>query len=730
MTEKKLTLSIDKKTVTVNASATILDAASLAGASVPTLCHEQGLHPYGACRICLVEVEGPPRRMAPACTTPAADGMIVHTLSPAVVAARKDILELLLINHPLDCPVCDKAGECRLQDLAHEYGLGPGLFAEQKRTSPADYASPVIERNQNRCILCGKCVRVCRERCAVNALTFSGRGGGSRVGAAFDEALDCEFCGECVEICPVGALATKQFKYKARVWNLETAESACIYCGSGCRLALDASRGSVVRVRSVAGGYLCAKGRFGWDVVNHGSRLTAPKVRVNGKLVDCTWDEAVSVIVTNLKVLKGRYGASCIGGLGSVRTSNEENFLFQKFMRMVVGTNNVDVLARLKLPFGLNALYSAEETATIGSHDLIIVLDKNAVEINPQISIEIARAINKGGSRLILMGNARSKLDALASLSIAEDPAAALVGLSLALRSTRRASAMTRKAAELLSSANGVAIVLPARCTSETFALVKEFAAALLKPVVYYPVFMRGNIQGALDMGALPDYYPGYQKINDAARKAFEAAWGGSLPDGPGLNAVDMLCRTGPNAVSGLYIMGDNPVGSDHDLAAALQRLEFLVVQDIFLTETAELADVVLPAASFLEKSGTMTTGERRLRQLVKAEERRGESLADWEIIQAVARRWGAEWSYASTADIMKEIRSLVPFYRNLVPGRCWKAGESPLAGTITDLSLTTASGIMDREVLTAGRLLFSSGTMTTRSRELAAMARSKAASR
>lgn len=726
MTEKKITLTIDRETVTVNSNATLLDAASDAGASVPTLCHEQRLHPYGACRICLVEVEGPPRRMVPACTTPAADGMVVHTMSPAVIEARKDILKLLLINHPLDCPVCDKAGECRLQDLVHEYGLGPGLFAEKKRTSPPDYASPVIERNQNRCILCGKCVRVCREQCAVGALTFSRRAGSFRVGSAFDAPLDCEFCGECVEICPVGALTTKQFKFKARVWNLEKSESACIYCGSGCRLALDVNRGKVVRARSVEGGYLCAKGRFGWDAVNHESRLTVPKIRINGKLVDCAWDEAISVIVANFKVLKDRYGASSIGGLGSVRTSNEENYLFQKFMRTVAGTNNVDLLARAKLSFGLNAVYSARETATIGNHDVIIVLDKNANDINPQIGIEIARAINKGGKQLILVGNDRSKLDALASFSITDDPAAALAGLNLALRAPRRASERAKKAAELLSSANSVAIVLPARCTSETFALIREFAA-LLRRVVYYPVFMRGNLQGALDMGIMPDYYPGYQKINDEARKTFETAWGGTLPGGPGLNAFDMLSG---NAVSGLYIMGDNPAGSDTNLSAAIKRLEFLVVQDIFLTETAELADVVLPAASFIEKSGSITTGERRLRQFIKTEQPRGESRSDWEIIQAVARRWGTGWSYASAADIMKEIRVMVPFYGTLAIGRCWPAGESPLAGTITDLSLTTTSGIMDREVITAGRLLFSSGTMTTRSQELAGIARSKVTSR
>ena len=191
----QFTLTIDEKTATVSPGATILDAANSVGARIPTLCHDNRLHPYGACRICMVEVEGPPRRMMTACTTPAANGMVVKTTSPAIIQARKDILELLLINHPLDCPVCDKAGECSLQDLTHEYGLGPGTFAEEKRQLPSDHDSAVIERNANRCILCGKCVRICKEQNAVNELTFTRRGGRSRISTAFDRPLDCEFCG-------------------------------------------------------------------------------------------------------------------------------------------------------------------------------------------------------------------------------------------------------------------------------------------------------------------------------------------------------------------------------------------------------------------------------------------------------------------------------------------------------------------------------------------------------
>ena len=221
----------------------------------------------------------------------------------------------------------------------------------------------MIERNANRCVLCGKCVRICKEQNAVEELAFTRRGGRSRISVAFDRPLDCEFCGECVDICPVGALGAKQFKYKARVWNLEQTPSTCIYCGCGCPVSLEAHKGSVVRISPADDNYLCVKGRFGWDAVHHADRLTTPKMRVGGELVDCTWDEALAVIATNLKVIKNKRGADSIGGLGSVRTTNEDNYAFQKFMRMVIGTNNIDLLARFKIPRGINASFFQASSA-------------------------------------------------------------------------------------------------------------------------------------------------------------------------------------------------------------------------------------------------------------------------------------------------------------------------------------------------------------------------------
>ncbi len=721
-----LTLIIDGQTSQVNPGATILQAAQRAGVSIPTLCHDDGLHPYGACRICMVEVEGTPRRMVPACTTPAGDGMVVLTMTSAVIQARKDMLELLLINHPLDCPVCDKAGECRLQDLTHEYGLGPGAFAEKKRTTPPVYDSPLIEQNQNRCILCGKCVRSCSERCGVGALTFAIRGGRSKVSTAFGNPLACEFCGECAEICPVGALITKQFKHKARTWNLEQASSACIYCGCGCPVTLQTRRGTVVRVRPASNNYLCAKGRFGWDAVHDKARLAIPKMRVEGKLVDCSWDEVFSVIATNLRVIRNRSGADSIGGLGSVRTANEESYLFQKFLRAVVGTNNVDLLARLKLPYGLNAAFFSGEIARMGEHDVILLLDADVGEINPLLGIEIVRAVNRHGSKLILVSNDQNKFNRIASVVIPQNADMFFDGLLPALQSTRRiTSSTTRQAVEFLTSSKSVALIVPARLSPETFGLIQELSG-LLRSVTYYPLVMRGNIQGSLDMGMMPDYLPGYQKADRDTLALFGSAWNTVLSESPGMNAVEMLRGIEHGRIAALYIMGDDPVGSDTDLAAVLKGLEFLVVQDIFLTETAKLAHVVLPAASFLEKTGTVTTIERRLRQLSKAEEPLGESKTDWEIIQALARHMDSSMNYSSAAEIMKEIKMLVPIYKDLGVGSYWRGELSPLDGIIADLSLSSES-IMRREVITADRLLFSSGGMITRSRAMGSIPGRKA---
>jgi len=714
-----ITLTIDDKTVTVPAGSTILFAASAAGVKVPTLCHDDNLHPYGACRICMVEVTGLQSRMVASCTTPAAAGMVIKTASPPIIEARRAVLEFLLINHPLDCPVCDKAGDCRLQDLVHEYAPHEGTFTEEKRKLPPDHSSAVIERNTDRCILCGKCVRVCRERVGAHELAFTRRGGQARISTSCDRPLGCEFCGECVEICPVGALTTRQFKYKARPWNVEETESVCTYCGNGCPVKLETRKGSVVRVRPARNNYLCARGRFGWDAVHHPDRLVMPKMRVNGALVDCTWEEALSRVALGLQEVRNKKGAASIGGLGSVRTTNEDNYVFQKFMRSVVGTNNVDLLGRLKMPKGLNSVFFSGELSALGESDVILMLDKDAGELNPLTGIEIVRAVNRKGRKLILVNSGRDKFNRIASVVLPyERPESALEALLSGLRTTAGIPGTIDRAVALLCSGNSIAIVVPGELTARERALIHDLSR-LLSNVVFIPVVRRGNLQGALDMGVMPDYYPGYQKACAETTAAFASAWNAILPEAAGMNAVDMLSSIKTGLLSALYIMGDDPVGNCAGLAPDFGELDFLVVQDIYLTETAKLADVVLPAASFVEKTGTVTNLERRLQRIHQSEQPLMESKPDWEIIRMLARTMGMEMNYGSVADIMREIKSTVPLYRDLGIGSCWQGSRSPLQGTDADLSLSSDTALK-REVITSGRLLFSSGTMLTRSRELA----------
>ncbi len=696
--QKKISVTIDGKKVEVPQDSTILDAANAAGARVPTLCQDNKLHPYGACRICLVEVEGSRKLMA-SCAERAREGMVVRTTSPALIEARKMVLELLLIRHPLECPSCDKAGECKLQDLVHEYGLGPSRFDAVKEYLPPSDESAIVERNLSRCILCGKCARICEEQNAVGEWAFTRRGMRSRISTDFDRPLDCEFCGECVEICPVGALTTKQFKYKARCWNLTGTQSVCNYCGCGCTLKYETRDGKILRAAPANANYLCVKGRFGWDAMHHEERLTTPKMRVDGELTDCTWEEALSVVATNLKVIKNKKGVESIGGLGSVRTTNEDGYVFQKFLRSVVGTNNVDMLARLKVPKGLDTAFFSGELPRMGEHEAILALDKNVGEINPLTGIEIIRAVGRKSSKLVLVNDGYNKFNKIAAVTIPSGAEQAVDGLIAALSSTKSGNEI-QKAAEILKSAKSVAVIVPSRLTDKEFGKIKELAG-LLKNVTYYPIVPRSNFQGSLDMGVIAEYLPGYRKAEK-----------------PGMNAVEMINGAKSGKIASLYIMGDDPVGSDPKLKENLQKLEFLVVQDIFMSETAKIAHVVLPAASSAEKTGTFTNLERRLQQLDKAEEPLGESRPDWEIIRDLAKKMGGSFAYASSRDIMKEIRSEVPLYAELSIGACWQREKSPLAGADVDLSLSSAS-IMKQEVITSDRLLFSSGVSITRSHEI-----------
>jgi predicted molibdopterin-dependent oxidoreductase YjgC len=395
-------------------------------------------------------------------------------------------------------------------------------------------------------------------------------------------------------------------------------------------------------------------------------------------------------------------------------------------MRSVVGTNNIDLFARLKMPGGLNTAFFSPELASISESDVILVLDRDVGEINPLTGIEIVRAVNRHGRKLILLNGKSNKFDRIASLLLtARDAEAALSDLIAAVGGdTRRMGEGIAEAVSLLMTARSISIVMPAEPQPAVLDRAR-YLAVMLGQTTLVPLVRRGNLLGALDMGVLPDYYPGYQKINQAAAARLKTEWGVEVPEMPGLNAMEMLNSIASGALAALYIMGDDPVGNSPEIASVLGKLDFLVVQDIFLTETAKMADVVLPAASFVEKTGTVTNLERRLQRIDKAEEPLGESRPDWQIIQSLARKLDASMNYGTSSAIMKEIRAVVSMYKDLVVGACWPKELSPLHGTDTHLSLS-ADTFLKREVITANRLLFSSGTMISRSKEIGSISPGK----
>lgn len=349
----KIQLQIDGKIVSVQAKSTILEAARKNGISIPTLCHAPELTNYGACRLCIVEVEGM-RNLATACTMEVSPGMVVRTATPEIIEARKTILKLIMANHDIDCLTCEKMGDCDLSRYAYEYQIKGDVFHGEKRHAKLDDSNAFILRDMNKCILCGKCVRACSEIQVNNVLDYSQRGFDTEVGPAYNLPYgesDCVFCGSCLAVCPVGALTEKAMVGKGRPWEIKKVRTTCPYCGTGCNFDLNVKDEKVIGVTTstdapVNGRALCVKGRFGYDTIHSPNRLTSPLIRKDGELVEADWDEALDLIAEKFTAIKSEYGPDSLGALSSARCINEDNYAMQKFMRAVIGTNNIDHCAR------------------------------------------------------------------------------------------------------------------------------------------------------------------------------------------------------------------------------------------------------------------------------------------------------------------------------------------------------------------------------------------------
>ena len=650
---KDITLKIDDRDVTVPPGTLVIEAARRMGIEVPSFCYFPGLSLQAACRMCLVEVEKAPK-LQTACTLVAMPGMVVRTGTEQVHQARKAMLEFLLANHPLDCPVCDKGGECELQDMVFTYGADKSRFAEEKRHQPEQKWSEAIYYDAPRCILCFRCVRVCDEGMDVKALGVGQRGSQSVIIPNGEDHLDCEECGMCIDICPVGALTSGTYRYKTRPWEMKYVSTVCTHCSNGCKTTLSVRNNEILRAnnRDLSGfnqDFLCVKGRFGFDFTKHPERLKLPLVRRDGKLVPSSWEDAIAEVSRRLAEIRKASGADSIGFIGSNRTTNEENYMLGRIARASIGTNNIDHHRTADYPSLIAAL--GEKAAAAGATmtqlyetDAVLLVGDDPTGQNPLVGWQIRSAIRHRGSRLYVINSKSIKLRRKAK-EFVEVPQG---GESTAVRWLAGGDAQLDAAAfeglsalkAALETENNVVIVFGAELTGAAIRDLVKFGSSLPGQTRYMALGDYANSRGASDMGLLPHLLPGYVSVSDGrTRDKFGKLWGGKIRDKPGLDARGMLAAAAQGKLRALYVVGANPVKTFAiDAKARLGKLELLVVQDLFLTETAMLADIVLPAAAAYEKNGTMTNTAGEVQLVRKGGDVMG-TRSDFDILRILSHQ-------------------------------------------------------------------------------------------
>jgi len=642
-------ITVDGKKVAAPAGTLLIEACKSVGIEVPSFCYYAGLSLQAACRMCLVRIEKMPK-LQTACTIPVSEGMVVTTESDEVKQARKSMLELLLGNHPLDCPVCDAGGECELQDMTFKYGAAESKFMEAKLHKDEQQWSPVVFFDRPRCILCYRCVRVCGEGMDVWALGVQNRAAHSVIAPNRQDHLECEECGMCIDICPVGALTSGAYRYKTRPWEMQHVSTTCTHCGDGCKTTLGARtaqtgmqivRGDNRDKSGINGDFLCIKGRYAFDFVNHEDRLTQPLVRKDGRLEPSSWEDALELVGTRFREIVEHDGGKAVGVIGSNRTTNEESYLLQKFARLVLRTNNIDHHRTADFPAFAAAL-AGKQGATATMRDVIdapaiLLIGNNPTDQHPLLAWQIRSNVRLHQAWLYVMTSTEIKLtrQATAYVQVAEggeakavrflagDDSAVEAGSASALRAVR----------DTLSKLKGLVIVFGSELRGQDIATLVKFGSQLDAKFICLGDY--SNSRGAADMGLYPNLLPGYTPLG--AGKKVADAWSAELPAAPGMNIQQMLKAATTGALKALYIVGSNPL-SRYGLTTLGPAKPFTVVQDMFLTETATMADVVLPAACAYEKSGTFTNTCGDLQSVEKAGDLTG-TKPDFEIIVRIAER-------------------------------------------------------------------------------------------
>jgi NADH-quinone oxidoreductase subunit G len=693
--QKLITLKINDRDVQVTPGTLVIEATRRIGTEVPSFCYYPGLSLQAACRMCLVEVEKMPK-LQTACTLVASEGMIVRTNTQQVRDARKYMLEFLLTNHPLDCPVCDKGGECELQDMVFRYGADTSRFIEEKIHRPEEKWSELVYYDAPRCILCFRCVRVCDEGMDVKALGVGMRGANSVIIPNRGDHLECEECGMCIDICPVGALTSGTYRYKTRPWEMQYAPTICTHCSNGCKTTLSVRNHEIMRSnnRDLSGinkDFLCVKGRFGFDFTKHPERIKQPLLRRGTELYPVSWEEAAQAAATKLKQVFDTGGKDAIGFIGSNRTSNEENYLFQRLARQTFGTNNVDHHRTADYTGLVTALGERAHDSMLTMEQLyqskaVLVIGNDPTNQNPLVAWQIRSGIRHFATKLFIINANEIKLARKATqfVKVAAGHAGGAIrwmahgeGL-LAPEMVEKLIAM--KAA--LEAEPDVAIVFGEEISGAAIAQLVAFGSKLPGKVRYMALGDYANSRGAADMGVLPDRLPGYAYTDNAgAREKLEQIWGSVIPSAAGMTAPEMAEAAQSGKLKALYVMGANPLAHFGTLGYGRGKAQLLIVHEMFLTETAKQADIVFPAASAYEKDGTVTNTAGEIQMLRKGVEIMG-PRTDFDLLRIVSHQLerlglGKAFHYKSPAAVFEEIRKTVGGY-NVAPGGLLQGEAEP----------------------------------------------------